>query len=305
MEKAILVLIAMVMSSLWLMTDATAQCNVSDKEALTTAKNFCRKVNVKFSSEPVVRRVNESIVDGRAMTKQVEFGEKGQSKGSFKIGCNDKDVVFYLNSETIDHVWNKYSIPKVTTKPHNWPAFLSENEAKEIMLSNLNKIGMPQGVEFAGIDIDKQNGRMSGRWVKKYKGFPYEGDGIIIGIMAVDGEFVSYSKSYYGKPCPTEVNVNKAEAIKEGWKQIERLFGGQSDWNRHEDDYEIKSAELKIVQPNVLAGRIVSRRSPESRLAWVIEYKLKDKLKQADSLLLLKMKIDAGTRKFLGGDYSR
>lgn len=300
-----LVLIILLLQCVYSIAESAAECSVTDAEAISIAKNFCKKVSISFSREPSVRRIKESSIDGKAIAKQIEFGERGDSKGAIDVSCSNNEVLYYQNWELRNNVRKKYRIPSVTTEPHNWPPFLSEEKSKKIMTSIANKVGLPSDAEFSSLDIDRVNGQMSGKWVKKYKGFPYEGDGIRIGIMAVDGEFVSYSKSYYGKPCPTEVNVSKPEAIKEGWKQIERLFSGQADWNRHEDDYEIKSAELKIVQPNVLAGRIVSRRSPQSRLAWVIEYKLKDKLKQADSLLLIKIKIDAGTKKFLGGDHSR
>lgn len=288
-----------------LLPGTASGCNVSDEAAIASAKSFCKKVGISFSREPSVTGVNESIIDGSSLTKQIEFGEKGNSKGSINVSCVTKDVQYYFNSELRDYVRKKYKIPSVTSEPHNWPPFLSEDKAKKIMFSVAKRIGLPPDVEFSQLSIDKENGKMSGKWVRKHNGYPYAGDGIRVEIMAVDGEFVFYSKNYSGKPCPTEIKVSKKEAIKESWRQIERLFGESSGWNRHEDDYEIKSAELKIIQPNVLDGRMVSRRSTESRLAWVIEYKLKNRGRREDSLLSITIKIDAGTKKFLGGKHSR
>ncbi len=74
----------------------------------------------------------------------------------------------------------------------------------------------------------------------------------------------------------------------------------------------MKSVELKIVQPNVFLGYVIPIwKSKNSRLAWVVEYELrgepdpmKYENKRADFNYHDKfvIKIDAATKKFLGGE---
>ena len=305
----VMVLLAMTLIYMLLLPIATFGCSISDAEAISSAVNFCNKMGIKFSHQPWVLSTNNSSRFGNSETKEIAFGERGDFKGFITVNCDNQEVNSYLNSELRNMVKKKYKIPSVTSEPHNWPQFLSENKAKERIFSIAKKIGLPSDVEFSQIGIDKENGLISGRWIRTLNGFPYEQDKIRIEIMAVDGEFYSYNKIYHGKRCPTAVKVRKEEAIEEGWVQIEQLFK-KVDWKRHKKDYEIKSAELKIVQPNVLAGQIVRRHSTESRLAWVFVYGLKsppsrDKLGEIGYLQSIKIKIDAGTKKFLGGDFSR
>lgn len=287
----------------------TFSCAISDKEARASTKIFCNKMGIIFSQEPWVMETDYVWRIDNSEVKEVAFGERGDYRGFIKVSCNDKEVVFYLNSELRNQIQKKFKISSITTEPHNWPPFLSEEKAKEIIFSIAKKIGSPPDVEFYQLGLDKENGIWSGNWIRKHNGYIYEKDGIRIEIMAVDGEFYSYSKSYYGKPCPTDVKVNKEDAINEGWQQIYRLFK-EVNWNKQKPDYEIKSAELKIVQPNTLAGKIITHHSTESRLAWVVVYGLKikpDRYKLAEVSYLQRMtiKIDAATKKFLGGGYTQ
>lgn len=305
----IILILTIILINIIVLPITTYGCGISDAVAISSAVNFCKKMGINFSREPWVLSTNNSSRFSNSETKEIAFGERGDFKGFVTVSCDNKEVYSYFNSELRNTVQKKYKIPSVTSQPHNWPLFLSESKAKERISSIAKKIGLPSDVEFTQIGIDKENGLISGRWVRKLNGFPYEQDKIRIEIMAVDGEFYSYNKTYHGKRCPTEVTVRKEEAIKEGWAQIERLFK-KVDWKKHKKDYEIKSAELKIVQPNVLAGQIVRRHSKESRLAWVFVYGLRslpsrDKLGEIAYLQSIKIKIDAGTKKFLGGDYSR
>ncbi len=288
-------------------TGISSGCNLSDAEAIASAKAFCKKMEVSFSGEPWVLATNSSKKYLNSESKEVAFGERGNFKGTIKISCNSKEVCFYSNSELEDKVRNIHHIPSVTTEPHNWPPFLSETKAKDKIFAIAKKVGIPSDMEFSLIGLDKENGHWSGYWTRKMNGYPFEEDKVRIQVMAVNGEFTLYSKNYYGKPCPTEVKVTKDEAIKEGLKQIDRLFN-PVPWLFRK--HEIKSAELKIVQPNTLAGKMVSQHSTESRLAWVLHYVHKDADKltaerKAVPLQSITIKIDAATKKFLGGARSR
>lgn len=309
----IFVCVILVVSVLFFWRD-TLCCEISDKDAIDTGKQFCQKMGIiTFSQEPWVSRTDHFWRRNYDRFKEIEFGEKGDSKISLYVSCGSKDVISYNNWELRDQIRKKYKIPSVTSEPHNWPPFLLEEKAKEIILSIATKIGLPSDFEFQRFWLNKEDGIWSGHWIRKQNGFQYEIDAnsMNIGVAAVDGEFISYYKSASGKPCPTDVKVNKEEAIEQGWQDIFRLFQ-DVDWNKHKQDYKV-SAELRIVQPNTLAGQMVRQYSKESRLAWVIVYDL-IKPEQADQLKLkadavrylyrITIKIDAATKKFLGGEHA-
>jgi hypothetical protein len=279
-------------------------CNVSDKEAIILAKAFCNKMGITYSLEPLISYTSFDSPVINSRVKEVDFGEY-LSEITIYINCRNEEVVYYDNKKIKESVRKKYKIPILITEPRNWPPFLSENKAKEIILSIANKISLPADVELSKLSLDKDYGYWIGYWERKHNGFPYDMDSIRIKIMAVDGEFYEYKKRYFGEPCPTEVKVTREEAIQEGWRQVTRLFK-KVDWNKYKDAYEIGLVELKIVQPNVLFGKLTPIGSTKSRLAWVVVYGLKDrldehKMKEVDYMLSMTIKIDAATKKFLGG----
>ncbi len=285
-------------------------CNISDPNAIASAKQFCMKLGIKYTHEPWVTGSDYVWRTDNSEVKRIEIGEKGDYKMSMDVNCNNQEVVAFFNWEHDAQLRKKHNISSITTEPRNWPTFLPENKAKEKIYSLANKIGLPPDAEFVGIFVDNDRGIMTGRWNRKIKGYSYEKDNVKIEIMAIDGEMFSYSKQYYGKSCPLELKVKKEEAIKEGWKQIEKLFS-KVDWKKHKNGYYVKSAELKIIQPNVLDGQIIKMYSPESRLAWVVNYSLKErrpyrkKLAEISFLQSITIKIDAGTNKLLGVAYSQ
>jgi hypothetical protein len=308
-HSRLITILIIVLLKLVILISIALGCNITDTDAIAAAKSFCSKMGISFSQEPWVLSTNSSSRYDSFETKEVAYGERGDFKGFITVNCDNSEVNSYMNSELRNRVRKKYRISSITTEPRNWPPFLSEKKAKEKIFSIAKKIGLPSDVEFSQLGNDNENGFWGGNWIRKHNGYPYEKDRISIEIMAVDGEFFSYNKIYHGKPCPTDVKVKKEEAIKDGWQQIERLFS-QVDWKKHKKEYVVKSSDLKIVQPNSLAGQIVRRHSKESRLAWVLVYGLKerpsrDKLSEINYLQNIEIKIDAGSRKFLGGDYSR
>lgn len=310
MRKLKCLLIFVFLSCFIIISKLTLACGMTDEEALNSAKNFCKKMGVLYLQEPWVLRTQYSWSIDNSEVKDVEFGKRGDYKISVDVNCATKEAEAFFNWDIERYVRKKYKISPITTEPRNWPPFLSEDKAKKKIFVIAEKIGLPPDVEFSRLGLNKENGYWGGSWIRKHNGFPYEEDKIRIEIMAVDGEFFSYYKKYYGKPCPTDVKVSKEEAIEQGWSEISRLFGKIVYWVKYQREYEIKSVELKIIQPNTLAGQITRQNSTESRLAWVIDYGLKTpptpkKLKEVNYLQLIRIKIDAATKKFLGGDFTR
>jgi len=307
-HKLITLLLALWINLL-LLTGMAFGCNLTDAEAITSASNFCKTMGISFPKDPWVLRVNSSSGYDNSETKEIAYGERGDFKGFISVSCDDKEVYSYINFDLRNIVRKKYKISSVTTEPRNWPSFLSESKAKKIVFSIANKIGLPPDVKFIQFVLDKESGYWGAYWHRQYNGYLYEKDRIRIEIMAVDGEFYSYSKIYHGSPCPTDVKVKKENAIEEGWQQIYRLFK-EVNWNMEKPGYEIQSTELKIIQPNTLDGQITTYHNTESRLAWVVVYGLKtkpdrSKLAKVAYLQRITIKIDAATKKFIGGDFTQ
>jgi len=293
----------------FVVTGTAFACNISDANAIASAKHFCKKLGIKYTHEPWVSRNDYIWRTDNSEVKRIEFGEKGNYEISMDVSCNNQEVVGFFNWEHDDQLRKKYKVSSITTKPRNWPPFLPENKAKEKIFSLAKKIGLPPDAKFAALVVDNERGVVNGRWIRTVNGYTYDKDNIEIEIMAVDGEIFLYRKQYFGKPCPLELKVKKEEAIKEGWKQIEKLFK-KVDWKKHKNDYNVKSADLKIIQPNVLNGKLMKMYSTESRLAWVIQYGLNKrpdckKLAEISYLQSITISIDAGTNMLLGLAYSQ
>ncbi len=308
MKKFFLFIMTIVTIGLFFFIRTILGCSISDKEAIAIAKDFCTKVNISFSQEPQVLDSHYIWLMLNAKVKDIAFGERGNTEKEIRVSCDKRQVVDFFDWAISRHVRKKYKVSSVTTEPHNWPPFLSESKAKETIFSVADKIGLPSDVEFSKLLLFKDEGIWKGWWIRKHNGYSYEDDRIEISIMAVDGELFIYGKTFRGKPCPTGVKINKVEATEEGWIHIKRIFPAV-DWNKYQQAYKIKSAELKIVQPNVLAGKIIPWFSTKSRLAWKIIYELEpsgqDRLSAPEFKQQIIIKIDAATKKFLGGDYTQ
>jgi hypothetical protein len=128
--------------------------------------------------------------------------------------------------------------------------------------------------------------------------------------MAVNGEFLGYSKVYGGKPCPTKVKVSREEAVAKGWHRAASLFGSDI-WKNNYKYYKLRKAELQIVHPNRIFGRLVPIwKSRDFRLAWVIDFGLaeeagEEKLMELGFHHRMLYKIDAATGKVIGGSDGR
>ncbi len=284
-------------------------CKVSDKEAITLTKAFCAKMAVAYNYEPWVLTTTFQRLMLHFREKEVVVGKTGDYKLSVDINCNNKEVVGFHNYDLRDQVFKKYNISFDNRKPCKWPPFLPESDAKKVIFSLANKIGLPQNMEFSYIALDKATGTWSATWKRKYNEYTYENDFIHIDVMAVDGEFVSYGKFFLGEPCPTVVKIPKEKAIEEGLKRVYKFLIDERA-KKHLRDYVVMSAELKIVQPNAWFGIMTPFYKSKSRLAWVIVYELKDKtdrklVEDVDFKYKFIFKYDAATGKFVGGDYSR
>lgn len=321
-KKAILIVIAVLVVTGYCMF---TWCSITDDKAIFLANDLLIKTNITTNNKPWVFRLNDN---GQLMSfswilntvtdiyinkkvKNVVYGDKRNSDIDIYVGCAAKEVTGLINWNIRKTVFSKYNIPLNNRKPRMWPPFLAEDKAKEIVLSYANKIGFPKDVELYKMRLDLQNdGTWEGIWKRKFNGFPYEDDMISVEVMAIDGELYSYRKSFYGKPCSTNVKVTKEDAIVTGWKKMYEYF----DANKAEHltkEYEVKTAELKIVQPNIFFGYVIPIwKSNSSKLAWVIEYNLKaesdvnkyeNKLAQFGHHDKFVLKFDSVTNKFLGG----
>lgn len=266
------------------------------------------KLKVVSDGEPWVLTSRREHLMWNKKIKEVVVGRRGDFKLSADIDCSSTEVVALYRHDIVSKVFRKYNISRDNRKERNWPMLLSESKAKEIILSYANKIGLPKDVELSNIELDKQyNGTWTAYWKRKCNGFAYEDDSFFIAIMAIDGEFYSYGKFFLGKPCPTKVKVTKEEAIAKGWDKISKYFDS-SKWEKLKNEYEVKSTELKIVQPNVFLGFVIPIwKSENSRLAWVINYapiippddNKRIEIGYHDRFVI---KIDAATKRFLGGE---
>lgn len=298
--------------------------HVSDREAVKIAFDFLTKAGIQLSTTPHVEKLNkpdmpfyfeildfvlQNIVFRHNDGKKVIVGEELKEDHYLAIS-DSREVAYYSNRKIEKEVFKKYNISPDNRKPRNWPTLLTENKAKELAVFYANKIGLPKDVEFSHMFLNlAYNGTWDATWIRKLNGYPYEGDSCNISIMAIDGELHSYNKRFTGKPCPTVVKVTKEDAIEKGWKKISSYVNTENIKN----EFDITSSELKIIQPNVFLGMVISNvfwKSKSSRLAWVINYKMRSEqtLEQNEQKRMqfhyhdhFTIYIDAASKKFLGG----
>lgn len=293
---------AIVMVGLVFIINSIFGCHLSDKQAVTLARDFCSKLGIICSEEPQVlgSHFNSYGLMLNTKVKEVSFDDVTMR---ISVNCSNREVAGCLNQDIERQIRRKYRISYSKSEPHTWPPFLSEDKAKEMIFSIAEKIGLPQGAEFSRMTLNEERGLWAGYWIRKHNGFRYDRDSIGISIMAVDGEFVSYHKSFLGMPCPTDVRLTKEEAIEAGWKQVEKYLGTER-WTKYRSAFEVKSADLLIVHPTIWEGMVVPPwYSTKSRLAWHIVYGLKsrdDRMRIAVGFKTrMTLEIDAATKKFL------
>jgi hypothetical protein len=300
--------------------------DISDSNAILLANRFISKLDIKTNKLPHISEEDSNkpflflpwllhTFDKLFLTdkaKHIVVGEDNHEL-TIDVSCKDKEVVYFADWQAMEKVLRKYNI--WGNKKPKWPRILTDKEANYLLLLYANKIGLPQDVVFSNTVLDLQShGTWAGSWIRKLNGFPYEDDYIRIEVMAIDGEFFSYRKVFKGRSCTTIVKVSEEDAIAIGWEKITNYFDAKK-WEQVKKEYEVKSAQLKIVQPNVFLGHVIPLwKSNKSRLAWVIEYDLRKEtdskqydIKRAEFFYHDKfiIKIDALSGRFLGGVTSK
>lgn len=281
-----------------------AECKLTDNEAIIIANKFYNKMSVGHTSKPFMpsKSIPEMFVFGTNY-KKVVVGPANNNIVT-NIDCNSMEVIHFMNS-TIQHsAQNKYTISHDNKLVLQWPTFMSEQKAEEIIMSFANRIGLPRDFEYSKIGLDKNKGLWTARWKRKFNGIEFEDDYIIISVMAIDGELYGYTKWLKGKPCATEAKVSKAEAIEVANKEFADHFT-KDIWAKNKDKFEVKTAELKIVPDKTIWKRILSLNC-KSRLAWVIEYDTKKGMER-DTVGILNedvsiIRIDAATKEILSSE---
>jgi len=278
------------------------KCKLSDNDAINIAKLFYNNMSIGYASEPFVKSKN--------ITELFEFGTNskivvvGDSDNKIIINCSNNNVEYFINTNILHLAQTKYTFLINNKLVLKWPSFLSEQNAIEIIMSYAKRIGLPQDFECSKINLDKYKGMWTARWKRKFNGIEFEDDYIILSIMATDGELYGYTKWEKGEQCSTEPKVSKAEAIGFANKKFAEYFS-KDTWDKNKDKFEVKSAELKIVQDKSNLKRILSLPN-KSRLAWVVVFDTKKEMDR-ETIGILKedlsfIRIDAATKEILSSE---
>lgn len=293
-------------------------CKLPDQVAVDISKEFIRKMKIRHVAEPAVvdydKNLNKNWLlsvyvwfsPGDKYGKTVVITNNNHTEQEITVSC-ERDITYFCDTELNRRIFQKYNISSNNRIPRKWPPLLSEKKAQQIATSFASNLGPLKDMEFSKMRLDLNlNGTWVACWKRTLNGYPYEDDLLSIEIMAIDGELYRYEKRFLGKPCPTEVKVSKEDAISQAWKKASSYFSN-SKWEKIQNEYEVKSADLKIIQPNAFFGFVMPMwKSKYSRLAWVIT--LAPKIEPDDKKRLeigyhdqFIIKIDAADNRFLGG----
>ena len=285
----------------WLYTHA-----LTDKEAIQIITSFSQKLGVS----PLPHKLSvkskgffEALILG-IDTVPIVFSD---NQRKFALINQKKKEVISLHNPDVDDVLRK--LAPGDRKP--WPPFLfqkdlsifiGETAAKTILLQHANRVGLPNDVGAPKFTLNKDYGVWSATWQRQHNGYFFEKDHISISIIAVDGQFYSYYKSFEGEPCKTEVKIKKAEAIQKGQEVLIKYITNEL-WEKNKDKFELVSAELKIVNRKSYLHNIFPFYKIPSRLAWVVEFDVKRGQEMNTIAILNKDKsivhIDASTGKVI------
>lgn len=302
--KKIIILICIVIASITMLLIANY---LASRNAIHRAKSFCARAGIHLKQEPYVQiTMPTQLADYFVLTKVVRLVSDNGDEESYSSYINNDKSFSYYNHTVIAKVSRNNNLSTSSTNNTIQPEFLPESKAKQVIFNIAKKVGVSDDFEFTGMHLNNKQAVWYGNWTRKYLGFDYEYDSIIIQIMAFSGELYSIIDTSIGTPCPIEIKVTKEEAITKGWLKISKYFD-EDKWKKLKNEYEVKTAKLKIVQPNVFLGFVIPIwKSNESRLAWVVEYA---PIKESDANKRLEIgyhdrfviKIDASTKVFLGG----
>lgn len=272
--------------------------NFSDKEGRSKVHEFNQKFNLTCKDESVLDRDLSMSTLGSNIKGYYglhAFGSDiykpyglylsckdptAESKGIdipfayYVVNGNSKEVEMYANRAVYEIGRKKAGWSPVAGDPRgrvNWPPFMPKEEASQIVDSLAPKLEIPTDMVFDRIEQNEKNGVWNAIWLRKKDGYWYAGDAVSINIMGATGEFIGYTKTYRGTPCPTEVKVTKEKALDLGWNKVRKNI----PWKLRKqmnDYYKVGEATLLIVQPNNYWGYQMPQKNKDSRLAWVISY---------------------------------
>jgi len=283
--------------------------NVSDNEAIGIAKSLSDRLNIKHNHQLSVKSksIMETLFIG---TDAIPVVFTDNNKLLAFVSDKNKQVSQLSNPEAMDRVLSELGPEYRKTWPSFWKQekpglFIDENSAKQILLEHASKIGLPRDVEHPEFRLDKDYGLWIATWKRKYNRYLFDKDYVSISIIAVNGEFNSYSKSYNGEPCSTEVKIEKKEAIGTAFKKFINYFP-KGKWEKNKEKFEIVSSELRIVKPDEYWRRLIPFNSSKSRLAWVVVFDVK-KGQEAETIGVLNkdksvIKVDAASNKILSSE---
>lgn len=147
-------------------------------------------------------------------------------------------------------------------------------------------------------------------WVRTHGGYPFWSDSVSLYINDKDGRLDIYTKNITSKVCPTNVRISKRKVEKLAREAAIEVIEKFRQHFRGYTIQELVSSTLMIVNPNyVLSNDIKSAYdlaqcyTQETRLAWVIEFKLVDTSNERFSRIIaenMEIWIDAGNGKVLG-----
>ena len=274
------------------------QCELTDKEAVDVVEKFHTKMNIKYQQD-LLSIENERKISG-VDSKRVIVGNANEYKTLAEINCKTKEVVHFTNRNIMESSRNKYTISTNNVKHLKWPSFIDEKKAKDILVLLANRIGLPEDAEFADLNLDSNDGIWIGKWKRKYKGISYEKSCMTIAILAVDGEFYSFSKLTEMDPYPAEVKIGRSEAIAIAHKKFIAFFT-KDVWEKNKDIFEVKSAELYYSVGDGILNHVIYYSRP--RLVWVVVFDAKEGMGRDTVEILIKdksvIKIDPITGKIL------
>jgi len=226
-------------------------CLVTDEGAVAATDKFIHKIGSASLGSPIVKNLSLSNVDypGTRKLKEIIYRQSsGKTKVRFYVGCESGAV------ENFDDVENwednfPYSAKK---EPSN---------CKKTIESLAKQIGIPNDMHFEKVEYDWRKGIWVGRFVRIRDGYQYDLDNVAIGLSGKTGKIALYRKIYFGQSCPTEIIIQKDEAIKMASTGFHKFIFGRVKSNS--DELYERNDRLLIVQPErskwaLAAGEIAS-----------------------------------------------
>ncbi|MFA7061105.1 MAG: hypothetical protein WC156_09825 [Pedobacter sp.] len=276
----------------------------SDISSIESVKYLCNKLDIDNKSELSVHRKNiiESMAYG--INSKLIYSVNTRNRDIFAIyDCNSRMVTDFSNDKEDrllkDIVKNNNNI---STK------FSSENAARAILSSIYAKLDLPSNLELATVTLDNTNAEWIARWIHKLHGIDYENDYVIITISAVNGELLGFSRRITNNECKTNAKITRKEAIDTAYKKFSNSFP-KDLWAKNNDKFEVKSAELKIVEVKLLFNKIFNTlfsRPYEVKLAWVVEFDTKKGMENKTIFVIKNdvsfIRVDALTNNILNSD---